>query len=1175
MSTYKQRQVKLFISSTFKGLYDERDVLAKHVFPEIHRRCQQRKVDFVEIDLRWGIPKEQVKSGTAVPVCLARIDEGRPYFLGLLGERYGSAMKSEQIPVACDQYPWVEEYKDKSITELEILHALFPVGQRASEKERQTTVKQALFYFRDPNYAQTQSKSDDYLEVPSKGEIKEFGEEEANRRAALRHQKQANLKQRIRAQGCQITKYQKPDDLKTVVLEQLWTLIDKAFPEGSQPTEQQRENLEHDAFALSRQLVYIHRQDDFDRLTAHALDNSTQPLVILGESGIGKSALLANWGRDYQEKHSDDLVFWHFCGSSPASTDPIAMLRRLMLTLQQYFHTDEDIPTTAETVIEQLPLWLAKVQQRRMIVIFDGLNQLEINQNIARWLPTFIPANIRLFLSTLSIQGVEGETFTIAPLSESEQGELIKRYLARFGRQLDDKYIEQLVAASQTDNPLYLQVILEELRLFGNFSKLGERLAYYLEAKTIPDLYQKVLARLEEDYQLPEYPHIVSQALCLLWATRRGLSESELLTLLSTLSQRGAGGDLPQAVWSPLYLALSSAIVNRAGLLNFFHDYLRQAVEQSYLTGADQKKVVHRQLADFFEQLPLNTRKADELPYQLEQAGEKTRLQDCISEIRMFLQLMRDDKEYELLGYWVRLGNLETMAEVYWDKINSLALKFLFYRLGRVFHIIKPNSNMDLFPKFSVRVLNFLRIARISDKEIEPVYRVQALIQKWMRPKHVNTATSLANLAMLLQDKGDYDAAEPLFRRALAIEEQVLGTQHHNTATSMANLATLLHNKGNYDEAETLYRRALGIHEQVLGTQHPDTATSLNNLAMLLRDKRDYDGAEPLCRRTLAITEQVLGAQHPNTVTSLNNLALLLQAKEDYDGAEPLFRRALAIREQMLGVQHPLTTIALNNLASLLEDKGNYDEAEPLYERALVIKEQVLSAQHPSIAISLDNLAFLLKKKGDYDRAESLYRRALIIFEKALGANPLNTVISLNGLASLLKKKGDYDEAESLYRRALAIREQVLGAQHPDTADSLHELAHLLQNKKDYDGAEPLYRTSLEIAEKKLGTEHLKTAGYYYCFANFFMAKGDYDEAEPLYRRALAIAEKVLGHEHPNTTIFRNNLAELLNLKTNSDNPISPQSSNVTQQQNEKVSRNADCPCGSGKRYKACCGKIS
>ena len=248
MSTdIQQRQVKLFISSTFQGLYDERDVLAKQVFPEIHRRCRQRKVDFVEIDLRWGIPKEQVKSGAALPVCLGRIDDGRPYFLGLLGERYGSAMYPEQIPIACDRYPWVEKYQERSITELEVLHALFPVGQMTSEKDRQATIERALFYFREPKYVDT---------VPEK-ERKYYLENNPEK-----IQKQKALKQRIRDQGCCITAYQKPADLKELVLEHLWALIDKAYPEGSQPTDFEQENLEQDAFALESHLKAARAQKE-------------------------------------------------------------------------------------------------------------------------------------------------------------------------------------------------------------------------------------------------------------------------------------------------------------------------------------------------------------------------------------------------------------------------------------------------------------------------------------------------------------------------------------------------------------------------------------------------------------------------------------------------------------------------------------------------------------------------------------------------------------------------------------------------------------------------------------------------------------------------------------------------------------------------------------------------
>jgi hypothetical protein len=93
----------------------------------------------------------------------------------------------------------------------------------------------------------------------------------------------------------------------------------------------------------------------------------------------------------------------------------------------------------------------------------------------------------------------------------------------------------------------------------------------------IPTLYEKVLARLEADYQPEGFEHLVADTLSLLWAARQGLNESELLKIL----------DIPQAIWSPLYLALQNALVSREGLLSFFHDYLKQAVENRYLSGCD------------------------------------------------------------------------------------------------------------------------------------------------------------------------------------------------------------------------------------------------------------------------------------------------------------------------------------------------------------------------------------------------------------------------------------------------------------------------------------------------------------------------------------------------------------------------------------------------------------
>ena len=106
-------------------------------------------------------------------------------------------------------------------------------------------------------------------------------------------------------------------------------------------------------------------------------------------------------------------------------------------------------------------------------------------------------------------------------------------------------------------------------------------------------------------------------------------------------------------------------------------------------------------------------------------------------------------------------------------------------------------------------------------------------------------ARLLNQAAYYLKERARYAEAEPLYRRALAICEQVLGPEHPHTALSLNNLALLYHAQGRYAEAEPLYRRALAICEQALGPEHPDTATVLENYAALLRATgRDAEAAD-------------------------------------------------------------------------------------------------------------------------------------------------------------------------------------------------------------------------------------------------------------------------------------------------------------------------------------------
>ena len=93
------------------------------------------------------------------------------------------------------------------------------------------------------------------------------------------------------------------------------------------------------------------------------------------------------------------------------------------------------------------------------------------------------------------------------------------------------------------------------------------------------------------------------------------------------------------------------------------------------------------------------------------------------------------------------------------------------------------------------------------------------------------TARLMNDLGIHSDSKALYAEAEPLMRRALAIDETSLGPDHPDVATDLNNLAELLQATNRLGEAEPLYRRALAIDERSYGLDHPDVAIRLNNLA--------------------------------------------------------------------------------------------------------------------------------------------------------------------------------------------------------------------------------------------------------------------------------------------------------------------------------------------------------
>ncbi len=210
-----------------------------------------------------------------------------------------------------------------------------------------------------------------------------------------------------------------------------------------------------------------------------------------------------------------------------------------------------------------------------------------------------------------------------------------------------------------------------------------------------------------------------------------------------------------------------------------------------------------------------------------------------------------------------------------------------------------------------------------------------------------------------LRVQGHYDQAEALFKKALALAEQIFAPDALELTALLNNHAVLYKYSGRFDEAEQLYRRALTIVEKQLGPEHPEVATLYHNLGGLDHARGRFAAGEPAARRAVEIRQRAFGTGHPqvteaHVAADLAALAGLLDGQGKYAESEPIYRHVLAIFEARWQAGDQNTedaeyeiAINLNNLAALYNRTGRAAEAEPLYRRTLAIKEKLLGAAHP------------------------------------------------------------------------------------------------------------------------------------------------------------------------------------------------------------------------------------
>lgn len=973
--------LRIFVSSTFQDLREEREYLVKKVFPDIRQMCRQRGIDFIDVDLRWGITEEEAGGGGALGICLREIDRCRPYFIGILGSRYGWVPDAESVLQSTSDitewHLWLPALLSDgaSITEIEMRYGALDLSPSDDEGS-------AFFYFRTPDHA--------WLDGQNEGSVAE--------------RKLERLKDRIRSSGIPV-RDRIPDatTLGELVRDDLMRIIDRTAPVDRIRSELEETRSNHRAFATARRHSYLPSESVIGVLDSWLRSDDEEergrPLIVTAPSGYGKSALLAYWSDRWRQEHPESVFIEHYVGAG--SGDHIAIIRHLMLEIRDRCSIDRDIPVEPTTIVSEFPGWLNSIDAPTVVVI-DAINQLRGTSRELAWLPTQIPPNVRLMITSTPGETCDRlvargwRTMELTTLDREQRKKIIGAFLGEYSKSLTQEQIERIADDEKSAVPLFLRTLIEELRVFGEYERLNERVEYYLNATDVDDLFQRVLERLERDYGT----RLVGDVMTLIGASRNGLMEVELLEMT-----RASRMEL-----STLMLGLDYHLMTRGGLHTFFHDYLRRAVADRYMPDPDAERASHLRIADAFKRFPYDARRRDEEPWQLKRAGEGRQLAECLSAMPMLRLLAPVEYRYELIDYWNGIAEEGDMVETYARRLEE-------YERAND----DPDEVLNIF-----HTLGHLYIAAARYAAAETLFR-RASDMTADRYGHddPHAALALDDLGTALTHEGRYVDAEGIFRDVVATRERI-SPDDPALCTALDNLATVLYMLGKNMEMEGVCERSLALSVRLLGPEHLETADRLQNLAGAVSARGDHIQAIDYMERAVAIQSRLLGESHPDTCKTILNLGGIHHWLEHYDAAESCYRQALEKLEQRFE-DHPQIALALLNLSSVCTERGEWEESERLLQRLIDMRIRLYGEEHVETVRAFLSLGQLRRRQERFIEAEVIYRRWYPLRLALLGAGHPENVVQAERYAEVLSHLGREDEAQW-------IRESVTGDQTGDSA---------------------------------------------------------------------------------------------------------------------------------------------
>ncbi|XP_026876678.2 telomerase protein component 1 [Electrophorus electricus] len=613
---FRWRGVHVFISSAFRDMHSERDVLVRSVFPELRQRAAPYCLYLQEVELRQGVTEEDL--GRAAELCLSEVCRSQ-LLLGILGEKYGLMPPQPSLP-NLPQYCWLDSAPSGlSITEMEIrqFQYLYP----DSAKNRM------LFYFRSPHLVSL-------VPVAWRADFAVDSKETAA--------KMDNLKKLIRNNGYRVLENypcewgglvdRRPcvkglEEFGKAVIDDLWATIQKFFVEEADEPDLMSEIKEQEVYQHAQQQCF-HGRGKLVSMAIEKVQECQQKggiLLVEGLPGEGKSVFMAALAHALRTPEKlkrapfCDVIFYSTAASKSAGM-PKHLLRCLVQWLKKRKEEEEELASSIsyKSLLSEFFESLAELGKGHSLALFvDGADLIHDDggKGAYEWIPECLPKGVCLVLSVTTdsvlwntLSKKKGSIlFPLGHLSLTERKEIVQKELGVYGEKLSDfafnSQLQTLLMKKGAESPLYLHLACEELRNYTSFEKMKDRLQAL--PHSLCELVQHSLCMLQAQYGGGG----LEWALAALAVSSTALRERDLYSLL-TLSNDLSSTQGP-FTWKEV-LELAREPKSRVPMLIFSQlaQNLRSLIHPSFSHGPDEALTLTiTGVRSAFEQLYLSTEK--------------------------------------------------------------------------------------------------------------------------------------------------------------------------------------------------------------------------------------------------------------------------------------------------------------------------------------------------------------------------------------------------------------------------------------------------------------------------------------------------------------------------------------------------------------------------------------